>query len=49
MTTPGLDADGAKENRELTDALRRSKLFRSYEQVFNEATGLPLSLRAVDY
>ncbi len=49
MTTPGLDADGAKENRELTDALRRSKLFRSYEQVFSEATGLPLSLRPVDY
>ena len=49
MTTPGLDADGAKENRELIDALRRSKLFRSYEQVFSEATGLPLALRPVDY
>jgi len=49
MTTPGLDADGAKENRELIDALRRSKLFRGYEQVFSEATGLPLALRPVDY
>jgi AraC-like DNA-binding protein/ligand-binding sensor protein len=49
MTTSGLDADGAKENRELIDALRRSKLFRSYEQVFSEATGLPLALRPVDY
>jgi len=49
MTSPGLDADGAKENRELIDALRRSKLFRSYEQVFSEATGLPLALRPVDY
>jgi len=49
MTTPGLDADGAKENRELIDTLRRSKLFRSYEQVFSEATGLPLALRPVDY
>ena len=49
MTTPGLDADGVKENRELIDALRRSKLFRSYEQVFSEATGLPLALRPVDY
>jgi AraC-like DNA-binding protein/ligand-binding sensor protein len=49
MTTPGLDADGAKEKRELIDALRRSKLFRSYEQVFSEATGLPLALRPVDY
>ncbi len=49
MTTPGLDADGAKENGKLIDALRRSKLFRSYEQVFSEATGLPLALRPVDY
>jgi AraC-like DNA-binding protein len=49
MITPGLDANGAKENRELIDALRRSKLFRSYEQVFSEATGLPLALRPVDY
>jgi AraC-like DNA-binding protein/ligand-binding sensor protein len=49
MTAPGLDADGAKENRELIDPLRRSKLFRSYEQVFSEATGLPLALRPVDY
>src|SRR5262249_27446822 len=27
----------------------RSKLFRRYEQVFSEATGLPLTLRPVDY
>jgi AraC-like DNA-binding protein/ligand-binding sensor protein len=45
-TTPNL---GAKENRELIDALRRSKLFRNYEQVFSEATGLPLALRPLDY
>ena len=49
MTTPGLDADGAKENRELIDTLRRSKLFRSYEQVFSEAIGLPLSLRPIEH
>ncbi len=49
MTTPTSDADGSKENRELIDVLRRSKLFRSYEQVFSEATGLPLALRPVDY
>ena len=49
ITTPNSDADGAKENRELIDTLRRSKLFRRYEQVFSEATGLPLTLRAVDY
>jgi ligand-binding sensor protein len=49
MTTPSPDADGAKANRELIDTLRRSKLFRNYEQVFSEATGLPLALRPVDY
>jgi AraC-like DNA-binding protein/ligand-binding sensor protein len=47
--TPNLEADGTKENRELIDALRRSKLFRNYEQVFSQATGLPLALRPVDY
>ena len=31
------------------DTLRRSKLFRRYEQVFSEATGLPLTLRPVEY
>ena len=36
-------------NKQLIDTLRRSKLFRSYEQVFSEATGLPLTLRAVEY
>ena len=36
-------------NKQLTDTLRRSKLFRRYEQVFSEATGLSLALRAVDY
>ena len=35
--------------KQLIDTLRRSKLFRSYEQVFSEATGLPLTLRPVDY
>src|SRR5437867_6502562 len=47
--TSAASADGAKENRELIDTLRRSKLFRSYEQTFSEATGLPLALRPVDY
>src|SRR5215468_11504127 len=36
-------------NKQLIDTLRRSKLFRGYEQVFSEATGLPLALRPVDY
>ena len=49
MTTPSSDADGSNANRELIDTLRRSKLFRNYEQVFSEATGLALALRPVDY
>ena len=48
MITPSPDADGTKANREI-DTLRRSKLFRNYEQVFSEATGLPLALRPVEY
>jgi hypothetical protein len=36
-------------NRDLIDALRRSKLFRDYERVFAQATGLPLVLRAREY
>ncbi len=36
-------------NKQLIDTLRRSKLFRRYEQVFSEATGLPLMLRPVDF
>jgi AraC-like DNA-binding protein/ligand-binding sensor protein len=36
-------------NKQLIDTLRRSRLFRRYEQVFSEATGLPLALRAADY
>ena len=42
-------ADGIKENRELIDTLRRSKLFRSYEQVFSEATGLALAIRPLEF
>ncbi len=36
-------------NRELIEALRRSKLFREYETVFGKATGLPLALRPLEY
>jgi AraC-like DNA-binding protein/ligand-binding sensor protein len=49
INTLSPDVGGTKQNRELIDTLRRSKLFRSYEQVFSEATGLPLTLRPVDY
>ncbi|HEY2143830.1 MAG TPA: helix-turn-helix domain-containing protein, partial [Candidatus Udaeobacter sp.] len=43
------DSDGAQQNRGLVDILRRSKLFRSYEQVFSEATGLPLTIRPLEF
>jgi AraC-like DNA-binding protein/ligand-binding sensor protein len=36
-------------DRELVDGLCRSKLFRDYERVFAQATGLPLALRPVEY
>lgn len=39
----------AKANRDLVEALRRSKLFRDYERVFAQATGLPLALRPLEY
>jgi AraC-like DNA-binding protein/ligand-binding sensor protein len=38
-----------EQSREVIDKLRRSKLFRDYERVFSEATGLPLALRPVEY
>ena len=43
------DVVNTNSNKQLIDTLRRSKLFRRYEQVFSEATGLPLTLRPVDY
>lgn len=39
----------SRANKELIAALGRSKLFRNYERVFGEATGLPLALRPLEY
>jgi AraC-like DNA-binding protein len=36
-------------NRQLIEMLRRSRLFRDYESVFTKATGLPLTLRPLEY
>jgi AraC-like DNA-binding protein/ligand-binding sensor protein len=36
-------------HKQLIDSLRRSKLFRSYEQVFSEATALALAIRPVEF
>lgn len=37
-----------KSDRHLIDALRQSKVYRQYEKVFTEATGLPLALRSIE-
>lgn len=37
------------QSKQLIDMLQRSRLFRDYESVFTKATGLPLTLRPVEY
>src|SRR6266581_1184176 len=49
MNTPSSDAAAEQQNSNLVDRLRRSELFRSYEQVFSEATSLPLALQPLEY
>ncbi len=49
MSAPSEMERQAQANRDLVDALRRSKLFRDYERVFAQATGLPLALRPLEY
>jgi AraC-like DNA-binding protein/ligand-binding sensor protein len=46
-TAPPTRTDTA--NRDLVDALRRSRIFRDYEAVFSKATGLPLALRPLEF
>ena len=36
-------------DKQLLERLSRSKLYRDYERTFTEATGLPLTLRAVEF
>jgi AraC-like DNA-binding protein/ligand-binding sensor protein len=43
------EADQSSSNKQMVDMLRRSRLFRDYENVFTKATGLALALRPVDY
>jgi len=38
----------ATPSRKLVDHLRRSDIFRDYQRAFNETTGLPLALRALE-
>jgi AraC-like DNA-binding protein/ligand-binding sensor protein len=39
----------SKEDKQLINMLLRSRLFREYETVFTKATGLPLTLRPVEF
>ena len=38
----------AKRSRALVEQLKRSDIFRDYQKAFQEATGLPFSLRAIE-
>src|SRR5205823_901106 len=49
MSDPASGATGGNANKQLVDALLRSRLFRDYENVFTKATGLPLTLRPLEY
>ena len=41
--------NSADSNKQLIDMLRRSRLFRDYENVFTKATGLALTLRPLEF
>src|SRR6266705_2615419 len=43
------EADRSNSNKQMIDMLRRSRLFRDYENVFTKATGLPLTLRPLEF
>jgi AraC-like DNA-binding protein len=43
------ESDRPDSNKQLIDMLRRSRLFRDYETVFSKATGLPLTLRPLEF
>jgi AraC-like DNA-binding protein len=42
-------ANRTESNKQLIEMLRRSRLFRDYESVFTKATGLPLTLRPLEF
>ena len=49
MSDTASGAAGSNANKELINALLRSRSFRDYESVFTKATGLPLTLRPLEY
>ena len=50
MQTSALETkSNANDDKKLIEALSRSKVYRQYERTFNDATGLPLALRPVEF
>jgi AraC-like DNA-binding protein len=49
MSKTAPNAADSTKNKQLIDMLLRSRLFRDYESVFTKATGLPLTLRPLEY
>ena len=49
MSDAASGSAGSNANKQLIEALLRSRLFRDYESVFTRATGLPLALRPLEY
>jgi AraC-like DNA-binding protein/ligand-binding sensor protein len=45
---PGTLTAAAASNHRLVEALSRSTIFREYQKAFGDATGLPLTLRAIE-
>jgi len=48
MNVPRPVTIGAPQSRVIVAQLKRSRVFRDYEQAFRETTGLPLSLRPIE-
>jgi AraC-like DNA-binding protein len=49
MSEPAVAVSKDYGNRQLIEMLRRSRLFRDYETTFTRATGLPLTLRPLEF
>jgi AraC-like DNA-binding protein len=49
MGDAAVPAGNGSANKQLIEMLQRSRLFRDYESVFTKATGLPLSLRPLEF
>ncbi len=45
MSSP---TDSAQRSREFVDKLKRSRIYRDYEQAFRDTTGMPINLRALE-